>query len=150
MIIQKQPMKLQANWIKKGGDMVTGLTLESVTTPFIQKLFQAMEGQPLIFGFNALPWRDGQRRWVLYLVYQQQIIPLSCANEPDKGQLKYAVHLIQLLRKILRLVPEGAEVILLGQVEFYGEVLSWVEKYTTWRFVLSNWQTSLIRHPSSF
>lgn len=129
---------------------VEGLAFEPVTTPFIREVFQAMNGHPLILGFDTIQGRNGRKIRMVYLVHKRKMIPLCWTTRRSKNHSTSASHLIQLLRKILEMVPEGAEVILLGQTEFYEEVLCWVNKNTTWRFVLSNWQTSVLHHPQIF
>ena len=117
----------------------------ALSLPFIRQVFQAVHGESLIFTF--VNEKIGQFTWSLAfcLVYRSQLLPLAWMRYPaDPGSSK-TIPQIKLLKQILPWVPKNTEVVVLGDLESYVEVLVWTRANTKWRLLLSNWQDKFIK-----
>ena len=71
------------------------------------------------------------------VLYQKRALPIAwLVYKGKKGHASAERH-IEVLEKVLALVPTGSEVILLGDAEYDSvEMIGWVEKNSTWQYVL--------------
>ena len=71
------------------------------------------------------------------VLYQKRALPIAwLVYQGQKGHASAQRH-IQVLEKVQAILPEGSEVILLGDAEYdTTEMLLWLEKNTTWKYVL--------------
>jgi len=75
---------------------------------------------------------DGRR-----VLYQKRALPIAWLVYKGKKGHATAERHIQALEKVVALVPAGREVVLLGDAEYdTTEMIVWVEKNTSWRYVL--------------
>ena len=71
------------------------------------------------------------------VLYQRRALPIAwLVYKGKKGHTSAQRH-IQVLEKVCPLLPEGSEVVLLGDAEYdTSEMLDWIKKNTTWQYVL--------------
>ena len=71
------------------------------------------------------------------ILYQKQALPIAwLVYKGKKGHASAERHK-QALEKVLLLLPEGSEVVLLGDGEYdTTEMIAWVKKNTVWKYVL--------------
>ena len=71
------------------------------------------------------------------VVYKKRALPLVWLVYPGKKGHTSAERHIQVLEKLKALLPEGAEVILMGDAEYdTTEMLLWMQENTSWSYVL--------------
>ncbi len=70
------------------------------------------------------------------VLYQKRALPIAWLVYKGKKGHASADRYIQVLEKVRPLLPEGSEVVLLGDAEYdTTEMLLWMEKNTTWKYV---------------
>jgi len=79
------------------------------------------------------------------VVYHQRMLPLAWVTyRGKKGHAPVHIHL-EVLRQVLPLIPEGADVILLGDGEYDNiAMLAWLAAETDWQVVVRNCSKSCL------
>jgi len=110
---------------------------EAVYMPFARQILEALSQLPLVIVMDGSQAGRGCMVLMVGVVYQKRALPIAwLVYKGKKGHASAARH-IQALEKVLGLVPAGSEVVLLGDAEYdTTEMIAWVEKNTTWRYVL--------------
>lgn len=118
-------------WVKDEIDV------EAVYLPFARQILEALSHLPLVIVMDGSQAGRGCMVLMVGVVYQKRALPIAwLVYKGKKGHASAARH-IQALEKVLVIVPAGSEVVLLGDAEYdTTEMLSWVEKNTTWQYVL--------------
>jgi len=118
-------------WVKDDIDV------EAVYLPFARQILEALSHLPLRLVMDGS--QAGRRCMVLMVgvLYQKRALPIAwLVYKGKKGHTSSERH-IQVLEMVLALVPAGSEVVLLGDAEYdTTEMIAWVEKNTTWQYVL--------------
>ena len=119
-------------WVKR-----SQIDAEVVYLPFARQILEALVPLGLVL---AMDGSQAGRGWMVLMVgvlYQKRALPIAwIVYKGKKGHLTAQRH-IQALEKVLPLLPEGVEVILLGDAEYDTiEMIVWVEKHPTWHYVL--------------
>jgi hypothetical protein len=71
------------------------------------------------------------------VLYKKRALPIAWLVYKGKKGHTTAQRHIQALEKVLPLLPEGEEVVLLDDAEYdTTEMIVWVEKHPTWHYVL--------------
>jgi hypothetical protein len=123
-------IKRLTRWLKNGR-----ITVEAYYLPFARVLLSAMTG-PLILVIDSSEAGDGCCTWMVSVIYRQRALPLvwTVANRP-KGHASDEEHL-RLLEAVKAILPDGRQVIFLGDGEFDGTPLQQAFSDWGWNYVL--------------
>jgi hypothetical protein len=105
--------------------------------PFAQQILHALAHLPLVVVMDAS--QVGRNCMVLMIgvVYKKRALPLVWLVYPGKKGHTSAERHIQVLEKLKALLPEGVEVILMGDAEYdTTAMLLWLQENTSWKYVL--------------
>jgi Transposase DDE domain len=118
-------------WVKDDIDV------EAVYLPFARQLLEALSHLPLVLAMDGSQAGRGCMVLMVGVLYQKRALPVAwLVYKGKKGHASAERH-IQALEKVLPLVPEGSEVVLLGDAEYdTTEMIAWVEKNTAWKYAL--------------
>jgi hypothetical protein len=113
------------------------LDVEAVYMPFARQILEALSHLPLVLVMDGSQAGRGCMVLMVGLLYQRRALPIAwLVYKGKKGHASAERH-IQALEKIKPLLPEGSEVVLLGDAEYdTTEMLLWMEKNTAWKYVL--------------
>jgi len=113
------------------------LDVEAVYMPFARQILEALSHLPLVLVMDGSQAGRGCMVLMVGVLYQKRALPIAwLVYKGKKGHATAEQH-IQALEKVLHLLPEGSEVILLGDAEYdTTEMIAWVEKNTAWQYVL--------------
>jgi hypothetical protein len=118
-------------WVKDEIDV------EAVYLPFARHILEALSHLPLVLVLDGSQAGRGCMVLMVGVLYQKRALPLAwLVYKGKKGHASAERHM-QALEKVLPLLPEGSEVVLLGDAEYdTTEMIEWIEKNTTWQYVL--------------
>lgn len=115
--------------------------------PFAHLILCHLADKPLVLAMDGSTVGRGCMTLMVGVIYRQRAIPLAWIVYKGKKGHTTAEHHITVLQQLLPLLPEAAEVILLGDGEYDTvEMLSWVTEYTDWQFVVRTAKSNLITH----
>jgi len=105
--------------------------------PFARQILAALAHTPLVLAMDGSTVGRGCMVLMVGVIYRKRALPLAwVVYKGKKGHAPAAVH-VQVLRKVLTLIPEEAEVVLLGDGEYDNtEMVAWVQTHTDWVFAL--------------
>ena len=129
---QEQSVEMRMRrWVKGG------LDVETVYMPFARQILAALSHLPLVLVMDGSQAGRGCMVLMVGVLYQKRALPVAwLVYKGKKGHASAERH-IQVLEKVQPLLPEGSEVVLLGDAEYdTTEMLLWMEKNTTWKYVL--------------
>ena len=115
--------------------------------PFARLILTQLADKPLVLAIDGSTVGRGCMAIVVGVIYKQRAIPLAwLVYKGKKGHTTPERH-IALLQKVLPLLPEGVQVVLLGDGEYdTTEMLEWVTAQTDWEFVVRTAKNILITH----
>jgi hypothetical protein len=117
---------------------------ETFFLPFAVALLQSLAHVPLVLVIDGSIVGRGCMTLVVNVVYKQRALPIAwTVAKRRKGHFPEKVH-IDLMRKVERLVPEGARVVLLGDGEFDGVDLQALVNRCKWEYVLRTSKTTTL------
>jgi hypothetical protein len=113
------------------------LDVEAVYMPFARQILEALCHMPLVLVMDESQAGRGCMVLMVGVLYQKRALPIAwLVYKGKKGHASADRH-IQALAKVCPLLPEGSEVVLLGDAEYdTTEMLAWIEKNTVWKYVL--------------
>ena len=113
------------------------LDVEAVYLPFARQIMQALSYFRLVLVMDGSQAGRGCMVLMVGVLYQKRALPIAwLVYKGKKGHASSERH-IQALEKIIALLPEGSQVVLLGDAEYDStEMIAWIEKNTTWQYVL--------------
>lgn len=113
------------------------LDVEAVYLPFARQILEALSHWPLVLVMDGSQAGRGCMVLMVGVLYQKRALPLAwLVYKGKKGHTSAERHK-QALEKVLPLLPEDNEVVLLGDAEYdTTEMLDWMKKNTTWKYVL--------------
>ena len=119
-------------WVKE-----EQLDVEAIYLPIAQQILEALSHLPLVLAMDGSQAGRGCMVLMVGVLYQKRALPITwLVYKGKKGHATADKH-IQALEKVVPLLPEGAEVVLLGDAEYdTTEMILWVEKNTHWQYVL--------------
>jgi len=113
------------------------IEVEAIYMPFARQILEALAGQPLVLAMDGSQAGRGCMVLMVGVLYQRRALPIAWLVYKGKKGHATAERHIQALEKVLPLLPEGSEVVLLGDAEYdTTEMIVWVEKNTSWQYVL--------------
>lgn len=127
-------------WVKNG--RVKGATY---FLPFAAELLAGLAQHTLVLALDGSPVGRGCQVLMVGVLYHKRMIPIAwVVYKGAKGHASAAQHLA-VLRQVLPLIPQGADVILVGDGEYDSpEMLQGLEVETTWYFVVRSACDTLI------
>ena len=119
-------------WVKENQ-----IDVETVYMPFARQILEALSHLPLVMAMDGSQAGRGCMVLMVGVLYQKRALPIAwLVYKGKKGHATGERH-IQALEKVVPLLPEGSEVVLLGDAEYdTTEMIVWVEKNTAWQYVL--------------
>ena len=113
------------------------IDVEAVYMPFARQILEALSQLPLVLVMDGSQAGRGCMVLMIGVLYQKRALPIAwLVYKGKKGHASAERH-IQALEKVLPLLPEGSEVVLLGDAEYdTTEMIGWIEKNTPWKYVL--------------
>ena len=122
------------------------IDVEVIYMPFAQQILAALAAQPLVLAMDGSQVGRGCMVLMVGVVYRTRLLPLAWVVYPGKKGHTTATRHIEVLQKVLPLLPKSAEVVLLGDAEYdTTEMLQWVATATTWQFVLRTASNILVQ-----
>ena len=118
-------------WVKEEIDV------EAVYMPFAHQILEALSALPLVLVMDGSQVGQGCMVLMVGVLYQKRALPIAwLVYKGKKGHASAERH-IQALKKVQPLLPEESQVVLLGDAEYDStELISWIEKNTSWKYVL--------------
>ncbi len=105
--------------------------------PFAQEIVASLAHVRLVLALDSSPVGRGCMALLVGVIYQQRALPLAWLVYRAKKGHTTAAHHIAVLEAVRPLLPEGAEVVLLGDGEYDNvAMLRWIETHTSWAFVV--------------
>lgn len=124
------------------------LDAEAIFLPFAHQVLQALAAIPLTLVMDASQVGRGCMVLMVGVVYRKRALPLVwLVYRGQKGHTTAERH-IEVLKKLKTLLPEAAEVVLLGDAEYdTTEMQLWVQENTAWDYVLRTSPQILVHTP---
>jgi len=111
--------------------------VEELYMPFAQQILTHLADKPLYLAMDGSQVGRGCMVLMVAVIYKKRAIPLVWLVYKGKKGHTHAQHHIEVLELVKPLLPENAEVILLGDAEYDTvDMLSWVKEQTNWLFVM--------------
>ena len=113
------------------------LDVETVYMPFARQILAALAHLPLVLAMDGSQAGRGCMVLMVGVLYQRRALPIAwLVYKGKKGHASAERH-IQALEKVIPLLPKDTQVVLLGDAEYdTTEMLVWIEKNTSWQYVL--------------
>jgi hypothetical protein len=119
-------------WVKE-----EQINVEAIYLPFARQILEVLSHLPLVLVMDGSQAGRGCMVLMVGVVYQKRALPIAWLVYTGKKGHASAERHIQALEKVVPLLPEGSEVVLLGDAEYdTTEMIAWVEKNTLWKYVL--------------
>ncbi|NHZ71620.1 MAG: IS4 family transposase [Aquificales bacterium] len=114
--------------------------------PFAESLLATLSGHTLVLAMDGSTVGRGCMVLMVGVIYRKRAIPIAwVVYKGKKGHAPAETH-IEVLQKVLPLIPDSSDVVLLGDGEYdTTEMLAWVEEKTDWAFVVRTASNTLIR-----
>ncbi len=113
------------------------IELATYYMPFASLILESLSKAPLVLAMDGSQVGRGCMALMLGVVYKKRTIPICWIIYKGKKGHTTAKRHIELLDLARPLIPEDAEVILLGDGEYDNvEMLKWIEEKTNWKFVV--------------
>ena len=122
------------------------IEVTSYYMPFAAAIVASLAHLPLVLAMDGSQVGRGCMTLMVGVIYKQRALPLAwIVYKGKKGHTTAARH-IEVLELVRPLIPEGTEVILLGDGEYDNvEMLAWLDNNTDWHFVVRTASNSIIR-----
>jgi hypothetical protein len=119
------------HWVKDD------LDVEAVYMPFARQILEVLSHMPLVLVMDGSQAGRGCMVIMVGVLYQKRALPIAwLVYKGKKGHASSERH-IQALEKVIPLLPKESQVVLLGDAEYdTTEMLVWIEKNTSWQYVL--------------
>jgi len=120
--------------------------VEITYMPFAQQILTSLATEPLVLAMDGSQVGRGCMVLMVGVIYRSRLLPIAWVVYKGKKGHTTAERHIEVLEKVLPLVPEKSEVILLGDAEYdTTEMLSWVETKTPWHFAMHTSPSILVK-----
>ena len=121
--------------------------VEITYMPFAQQILTSLATEPLVLAMDGSQVGRGCMVLMVGVIYRSRLLPIAWIVYKGKKGHTTAERHIEVLEKVLPLVPEKSEVILLGDAEYdTTEMLSWVETKTSWHFAMHTSPSILVKN----
>jgi len=123
------------------------IDVEITYVPFAQQILTSLAGKPLLLAMDGSQVGRACMVLMVGVIYRSRLLPIAWVIYKGKKGHTTAERHIEVLKKMLPLVPERSEVILLGDAEYdTAEMLLWVETETFWSFVMHTSPSILVKN----
>lgn len=113
------------------------IDVEVTYLPFAQQIVAALADAPLVLAMDGSTVGRGCMVLMVGVIYKRRALPLAWVVYKGKKGHAPAWRHIEVLEKVKPLIPEGVDVILLGDGEYDNtDMVKWVKCHTDWSFVL--------------
>jgi len=113
------------------------IDVEAVYMPFARQILAVLAHLPLVLVMDGSQVGRNCMALMVGVVYQKRALPIAWLVYTGKKGHASAERHIQALEKVIPLLPEGGEVVVLGDAEYdTTEMLAWMKKNTVWHYVL--------------
>jgi hypothetical protein len=120
--------------------------VEITYMPFAQHILDTLSREPLVLAMDGSQVGRGCMVLMVGVIYHSRLLPIAWVIYKGKKGHTTAERHIEVLKKVLPLVPEKSEVVLLGDAEYdTTEMLSWVETETSWCFAMHTSPSILVK-----
>jgi len=127
------------------------LEAEAIFLPFAQQVIQALAHVPLVLVMDASQVGRGCMVLMVGVVYRKRALPLVWLVYRGKKGHTTAERHIEVLKKLKKLLPAEADVVLLGDAEYdTSEMQQWVQENTAWGYVLRTSSQILVHTPAGW
>lgn len=119
-------------WVKQAT-----IDADVIYLPFARQVLEALSSLPLILVMDGSQVGRGCMVLMVGVLYKKRALPLAwVVYKGKKGHTTGQRH-IEVLEKVLPLLPAMSEVVLLGDAEYdTTEMLVWLQEKTSWQYVL--------------
>jgi len=115
--------------------------------PFARHILVALATFPLVLAMDGSQVGRGCMVLMVGVVYRSRLLPIAWVVYKGKKGHTTAERHIEVLKKVLPLVPKESKVILLGDAEYdTTEMLSWVKNETSWHFSMHTSPSILVKN----
>jgi hypothetical protein len=119
-------------WVKQ-----EKIDADVIYMPFARQLLTALAGTPLVLVMDGSQAGRGCMVLMVGVLYKKRALPIAWVTYKGKKGHTTGQRHIQVLEKVLPLLPDGSEVVLLGDAEYdTTEMLIWLREKTHWQYVL--------------
>ncbi len=119
-------------WVKD-----EAIETEVVYMPFAVQILEVVANQPLILVMDGSQAGRGCMVLMVGVLYKKRALPIAWVVYKGKKGHTTAQRHIEVLKKVKAILPQGSEVVLLGDAEYdTTEMLLWMEENTNWHYVL--------------
>jgi len=119
-------------WVKH-----PGIAADVIYLPFAKQIPEALVQNPLIWVMDGSQVGRGCMVLMVGVLYKRRALPLAWLVYKGKKGHTTAQRHIEVLMKVLPIIPPNSEVVLLGDAEYdTTEMLKWVEEETDWYYVM--------------
>ena len=119
-------------WVKQ-----EKIDADVIYMPFARQLLTALAGSPLVLVMDGSQAGRGCMVLMVGVLYKKRALPIAWVTYKGKKGHTTGQRHIQVLEKVLPLLPDGSEVVLLGDAEYdTTEMLIWLREKTHWQYVL--------------
>jgi hypothetical protein len=120
--------------------------VEITYMPFAQQILTSLGTEPLLLAMDGSQVGRGCMVLMTGVIYRSRLLPIAWVVYKGKKGHTTAERHIEVLKKVLPLVPEKSEVILLGDAEYdTTDMLLWVETETSWSFAMHTSPSILVK-----
>jgi len=113
------------------------IDVETVYLPFARQILEALSSMPLLMVMDGSQVGRGCMVLMVGVLYKKRALPIAWVVYTGKKGHTTAQRHIEVLKKVLALLPAQSEVVLLGDAEYdTTEMLLWLQENTSWQYVL--------------
>lgn len=122
------------------------VTYEGYFLPFLRALLEALAAEsPLTIVFDGSTIGRGSLVLMASVIYKKRALPVAwIVRSGKKGHFPAAIHQ-ELVEALQEIVPDGAEVVFLGDGEFDSVVLQETLSAASWKYVCRTAKDALLR-----
>ena len=122
------------------------IDVEVTYMPFAQQILAGLADRPIVLAMDGSQVGRGCMVLMVGVVYRTRLLPLAWVVYKGKKGHTTAERHIEVLKKVLPLLSEDADVVLLGDAEYDSpEMLSWVQTETAWLFAMRTGPNLLVQ-----
>jgi len=113
------------------------LDVEMVYMPFARQIVEVLSSSSLVLVMDGSQAGRGCMVLMVGVLYRKRALPIAwLVYKGKKGHTSAERHM-QVLEKVVPILPKDCQVVLLGDAEYdTTEMLTWIEKNTSWQYVL--------------
>lgn len=120
------------------------MTPEIFFLPFAEQILRALSHTALVLVIDGTVVGRDCMALVITVVYKQRALPIAwLVEKKKKGHFSEEQH-VKLIQSVKRMIPDEADVVLLGDGEFDGVDLQSVVKHWSWDYVLRTSETNIL------